>query len=49
MTCRGMEVQLCHLQGGLDPVAWPDLGMRPRPLQHQMEDEAAGASHGVQI
>ena len=44
-----MEVHSCHLQGGLDPVAWPEQGFTIAAFEHQREDEAAATSHGVQM
>jgi predicted aconitase len=39
----------CHLQGGLDPNEWQTLGKTREAFEHQMEDEAAVADHGIQI
>ncbi len=39
----------CHLQGGMDLAHWADLGMSPEAMQHQREDEAELARHGVRI
>jgi predicted aconitase len=39
----------CHLQGGMDLEHWAELGMSREAMQHQREDEAALASHGVRI
>ena len=39
----------CHLQGGVDPNEWKTLGKTQEAFEHQMEDEAAVASHGIQI
>ena len=44
-----MEVHACHLQGGLDPVAWPEQGFSQAAFEHQMEDESAAASHGIRM
>lgn len=44
-----MEVHACHLQGGLDPVSWPEQGFSREAFEHQMQDEAAAAGHGVQM
>ena len=38
----------CHLQGGLDPVLWREQGMTEAQYEHQMEDEAEVAGHGIQ-
>ena len=39
----------CHLQGGMDPVLWKEQGMSPEAFEHQQADEAAVASHGIQV
>ena len=39
----------CHLQGGLDPVLWREQGMTEAQYEHQMEDEAEVAGHGIQV
>jgi predicted aconitase len=39
----------CHLQGGMDPQLWQIQGMSREARDHQMEDEAALARHGIQI
>lgn len=39
----------CHLQGGMDLEHWSDLGMTREAMQHQREDEAELARHGVRI
>ncbi|MBV9769263.1 MAG: aconitase X catalytic domain-containing protein [Bryobacterales bacterium] len=39
----------CHLQGGMDLEHWSDLGMSREAMQHQREDEAELARHGVRI
>jgi predicted aconitase len=39
----------CHLQGGMDLEHWADLGMSPEAMQHQRDDEAELARHGVRI
>ena len=39
----------CHLQGGLDPVLWREQGMSEAQYEHQMEDEAEVAGHGIQV
>jgi predicted aconitase len=44
-----VEVHACHLQGGLDPVAWPEQGFSQAAFEHQMEDESAATSHGIQM
>jgi predicted aconitase len=44
-----VQVHACHLQGGLDPVAWPEQSFSRAAFEHQMEDEAAAAGHGIQM
>ena len=44
-----VEVHACHLQGGLDPVSWPEQGFSQEAFAHQLEDEAAANSHGIQM
>jgi predicted aconitase len=39
----------CHLQGGVDPNEWKTLGKSREVFEHQQEDEAAVADHGIQI
>jgi len=39
----------CHLQGGMDPNEWQTLGKSREAFEHQQEDEAAVADHGIQI
>ena len=39
----------CHLQGGVDPKEWDTLGKSREVFEHQQEDEAAVADHGIQI
>ena len=39
----------CHLQGGMDPEHWADLGMSREAFEHFQEDEAEVAAHGIQI
>jgi predicted aconitase len=39
----------CHLQGGMDPENWAELGMSPQAFEHFKEDEAEVAAHGIQI
>jgi hypothetical protein len=39
----------CHLQGGVDPKEWDTLGKSLEVFEHQQEDEAAVADHGIQI
>ena len=39
----------CHLQGGMDPENWTELGMTEEAHRHFQEDEAQVAAHGIQI
>lgn len=39
----------CHLQGGMDLEHWSDLGMSREAMEHQRNDEAELARHGVRI
>ena len=39
----------CHLQGGMDPENWAQLGMSGEAFDHFKEDEAEVAAHGIQI
>ena len=39
----------CHLQGGMDPENWAELGQSQAAFDHFREDEAAVADHGIQI
>jgi predicted aconitase len=39
----------CHLQGGMDLEHWAELGMSREAMQHQREDEAELARHGIRI
>src|SRR3984885_3001992 len=39
----------CHLQGGMDLDHWAELGMSREAMQHQREDEAELARHGIRI
>lgn len=39
----------CHLQGGMDPELWAEQGMSQEAIEHQRQDEAEIASHGIQI
>jgi predicted aconitase len=39
----------CHLQGGMDPENWAELGMSGEAFQHFQEDEAEVAARGIQI
>jgi predicted aconitase len=44
-----VEVHACHLQGGLDPVSWPEQGFTQAAFEHQMGDESAATGHGIQM
>ena len=39
----------CHLQGGMDPILWREQGMSEEAYEHQMQDEAEVAGHGIQV
>lgn len=39
----------CHLQGGMDPENWAELGMSREAFEHFKQDEAEVAAHGIQI
>jgi len=39
----------CHLQGGVDPANWAAQGFSREAFEHQREDEAEVARHGIQI
>ena len=39
----------CHLQGGMDPVLWREQGMSEAAFDHQVEDEAEVAGHGIKV
>ena len=39
----------CHLQGGMDPENWAELGMSREAFDHFKQDEAEVAAHGIQI
>ncbi|SRR5579883_427376 len=44
-----VEAYCCHLQGGMDPENWAELGMSPEAHAHFQQDEAEVAAHGIQI
>ncbi len=44
-----VEVHACHLQGGLDPVSWPEQGFSREAFEHQQQDESAANSRGIQM
>jgi predicted aconitase len=39
----------CHLQGGMDPELWTVQGMSREAFEHQQQDEAEVARHGIQV
>jgi predicted aconitase len=39
----------CHLQGGMDPQRWAELGMSPEAVEHQRTDEAELVRRGIQV
>jgi len=49
MNVPAASANCCHLQGGMDLEHWSELGMTPEAMQHQREDEAALARHGIRI
>jgi predicted aconitase len=49
MSVPGVRGNCCHLQGGMDLNHWVEQGMSPEAMQHQREDEAELARHGVRI
>ena len=49
MPVPAATANCCHLQGGMDLAHWADLGMSTEAMQHQREDEAELAGHGVRI
>lgn len=44
-----MTVHACHLQGGVDPEQWRELGATPAALKVSQDGEVAAANHGVRI
>lgn len=49
MAVPGAIGNCCHLQGGMDLNHWSELGVSREAMEHQREDEAALARHGVRI
>jgi predicted aconitase len=49
LSVPAATAKCCHLQGGMDLAHWSDLGMSSQAMQHQREDEAELARHGVRI
>lgn len=43
------DAYCCHLQGGMDPENWAELGMSAEAHAHFQEDEAEVAARGIQI
>ena len=39
----------CHLQGGMDPEHWPEMGMTPEAHANFTSDEAEVAARGIQV
>ena len=39
----------CHLQGGMDPEHWPEMGMTPEAHANFAADEHEVAAHGIQV
>jgi len=39
----------CHLQGGMDPEHWPEMGMTPQAHANFAADELQVAAHGIQV
>jgi hypothetical protein len=44
-----INVNSCHLQGGVDPENWETLGAKPEQLKISQAGEASAASHGIKI
>ncbi|HLK48264.1 MAG TPA: aconitase X catalytic domain-containing protein [Bryobacteraceae bacterium] len=44
-----VESYCCHLQGGMDPENWTELGMSREAFEHFREDEAEVAARGIQV
>src|SRR5277367_2204454 len=49
MSVPKAEGKCCHLQGGMDLEHWSHLGMSREAMEHQRQDEAELARHGVRI
>ncbi|HEX5226526.1 MAG TPA: aconitase X catalytic domain-containing protein [Bryobacteraceae bacterium] len=49
MSVPAAGANCCHLQGGMDLEHWSELGMTREAAEHQRDDEAALARHGVRI
>ena len=39
----------CHLQGGMDPEHWPEMGMSPQAHANFVADEREVGAHGIQV
>jgi predicted aconitase len=44
-----MQGTACHLQGGMDPDLWRDMGMTEDAFANFKADEAEVAGHGIQV
>jgi predicted aconitase len=44
-----MNAFSCHLQGGMDPQLWPQMGMTPEAHTNFAADEVEVAAHGIQV
>ena len=44
-----INVNSCHLQGGVDPENWETLGAKPEHLKISQAGEASAASRGIKI
>jgi predicted aconitase len=44
-----MQGVACHLQGGMDPALWREMGMTEAAFANFKADEAEVAGHGIQV
>jgi hypothetical protein len=44
-----MNAFSCHLQGGMDPQLWPQMGMTPEAHANFAADEVEVAAHGIEV
>jgi predicted aconitase len=44
-----VQVNSCHLQGGVDPENWQTLGAKPEAAQLSQDSEAGAAHRGIRI
>ena len=44
-----VDSNCCHLQGGMDPENWSELGMSSEAFAHFQEDEAEVSARGIQV